>query len=244
MAVNGSLAKWAKVESDDRGIIEARRVEGGVTLEARRTGDAVVTLAAGGAVKAIAVSVRRWAVEFPQTLSANVVGAPATAETVRGAVEGAVFQSLQRAPGTVISFAVEKTAAAGPQSTLRIPVRIKAYGPGSLPSEGRVTVEVHNNAPRLPLESALWYSNNPETFRQPQGLFAAQLEPGQRVRMLHHHLNGARYAMYMRVLAINDGDEAVTLGVTGGESGPDRDPVRAGLNAGGPFLRAWPSGSA
>ncbi len=245
--LNGGLARWAKAESDDREIARVEKGAGGLTVTALRPGDAVVTVAAGRVVKALSVSVRRWSVEFPQSLSAGVVGSPASPDSVRGAVESALRLNLRRAPGAGFTYAIESLPPVGTGMRVRIPVRVKASGPASLSSEGRVEVEVENvPAPgaRSAPEEALWYSNDPESVRAPQGLFASELEPGRRVRFLHHHMNASRVPMYFRVLAINDGDAPVRLGIAGAESGPEKDPVRAGLVAGTAFMRSWPTASA
>ena len=241
VALNGSLAKWAKAESDDRSVVRVEKEGGALTLTAVKAGDAVVTVAAGKVVKALSVSVRRWAVEFPQTLSAQVVGSPASLDSVRGACEAALRLNLRRAPGTTFTYAVENPVPVGPGVRAQIPVRVKARGPASLASEGRVLVDVENVAsPSEPAE-ALWYSNDPESVKSPQGLFASELDPGKRVRFLHHHMNASRTPMFFRVFAINDGDTPVRLALAGAESGPDKDPVRAGLIAGAAFMRSWPT---
>ncbi|RYG85080.1 hypothetical protein EON77_06210, partial [bacterium] len=47
----GTLAKYAKAESDDREIAQVQKGENGLTVTALRPGDAVVTVAAGKVVK-------------------------------------------------------------------------------------------------------------------------------------------------------------------------------------------------
>ncbi|RYG67457.1 hypothetical protein EON77_16475, partial [bacterium] len=120
--IAGSLAKWAKAESDDREIARVEKGENGLTVTALRPGDAVVTVAAGKVVKALPVSVRRWSAEFPQALSATVVGSPATATSVSGAIESALRLDLQRAPGTTFTYAIEAPVAVGAGRRVQIPV--------------------------------------------------------------------------------------------------------------------------
>lgn len=219
------------------------KVGDNLKITGRSVGHTVVTVSAGRALENIDVDVRPYAANFPQKIDAFVTGAPTTARTVQGVLQEALNTKLSAAPDAHWNFGKFSPESLPTGDSQTYTVKAWAAAPDTFPSTGNVEITVKNSALPLYTDQDLWYSNNPETVRQPGSLFSASLKPGGSARLLYHHENGTMQDMFIRVEAINDGDEPVRVEIIPGDSRPDRDPVRAGLNAADQFIQNWISGS-
>jgi hypothetical protein len=243
IGIVGSMAPYVDLSVDRPESLSVKRTPTGMVLKALAPGTATVTVTAGGNVQSLVVQVRPWAAVLPQTLTAFVSGAPATVETVRGAIAGVIRTQLVTAPGATTTFRVPYVTSLGTGVTREFAVRLRATAPDTFQGAGSVNVVVRNIGLPQETDADLWYSNNPESVTRPGPLFSASLKQGKPVRMLYHHLNASTQSMYFRLQAINDSDQEARIMVIPGDSTPMRDPVLAGLRAADQFVRNWMWGS-
>jgi hypothetical protein len=239
----GSAIGGALAETSSPAIAEVTKVGDTIKISGRSVGHTNVSVTAGRAQENIDVEVRPYAANFPQKIDAVVTGAPTTSNTVQGVIEEALKTRLQAASGVRWSFGHILPDPLATGETRTYPVKVWAAAPDAFPSTGTVEVTVKNAALNPYTDDDLWYSNDPETVRQPGSLFSASLKPHGSARLLYHHMNGTMQDMFVRVEAINGSDEAVRMEIIPGDSRPDKDPVRAGVNAADQFMQNWISGS-
>lgn len=237
--VQGSAAARARVESSDDQIVRVTRQAGLLRLEGVGYGVANVVVSHGAIVRSIQVQVLPGAARFPQNLSVSVTGTPSNGSTVQGAVQSAIFTRLEAVPGAEWTFDVPSQNPLLPGESRIVPVRVRAEGPESLPSEGIVNVTVRNEVHPPLREDELWYGNDPEPVGRFGPLFATNLAAGRSARFLYHHINIAPQAMLFRAKIVNTGDRPARVQIIPGDSAPNRNPVLAGVQAGEQFVRNW-----
>lgn len=231
------------VESSDEQVAAATREGSSAIVRAVGPGRAIVSVSAGGETKAISVVVRTAAMAFPQSIRAEVSGAPASKETVLGAIQTAIHTRLVVQPGTEISLVHAQTTEVRPGDSQTFVARVSATSAEGTRSEGQVFVSVRNIALPAKEESTLWYCNNPESVKKLGALFSSQLEAEQPVRLLYHHENDSRSVFVLKVQVVNESDLPGRIEVIPGDSPPDANPVRAGFRAATQFMRGWKQGS-
>lgn len=243
IAVRGTKASLATIESSNDEIVTVERTAVGIRLRGKSNGSATVTVSAGDVSEMIQVAVRPYAASLPKVLKAEVTGAPAFGSTVRGAIAYALNSFVSSLPYARVSYAVPEAGAIGEGVSKSYVVRMRASAPNAFDRVGDVLVILQNSKVAKMPDQELWYCNEPEIVRKPQALFAARLRRDVPARLLYHHVNEASVPLYMRIQAVNDSDEPARIRVLVGDANPDRDPVRAGLEAGVKYLRSWMSGS-
>lgn len=238
VSLSGSELSHASVNVDDPAIVSAVLKGAELELRAKAVGRALVTISSGIDNATLAVQVKPWAAVFPQTLHVDVSGTPALASTVQGAVSGALKTQFVTAQSGNSQFVLPPITEIGAGTSRTIDVNAHVKAPDALPAAGDVKVVIRNlGLPHQP-DEALWYSNDPESVDRPGPLFSSTLSQGEAVRLLYHHLNASEVAMYFRVQAINDTDSTASLLVIPGDAQPDKNPVKAGLQAADAYLRA------
>lgn len=239
----GSEALAARYTVTPEGSVRLGRDDTGLVVQGVSAADATVELTSESGTASLRVRVVPFAASFPQTVNLAVTGNPATAESVVGALEGAVRQQLQALPGRKIVVQAPKNVAVASGSTRTVTVDVKVTAPGALPAEGKVTVNVTNEGLRHDKERELWYCNDPESLKGPSTLFRATLRASSPVRMLYHHVNESQEPLFFTVDVHNPSDQPARVVVVPGDSPPDKNPVRAGVLAADPFFQAWNVGS-
>ena len=235
----GSLAFQSIVTSSNPSVISVTKGEGQIKLKSIGVGDADVIAEAGNVTRRLSVRVRNVAAMFPQALSVEVVGNPVNGSTVAGAIEGAIRTKLEVANGAKVTFAPFRSEALGLGKTKTYSIWTKADAAGTFPAGGFVDVKVSN----LPMERkrviSLWYSNMPESIKQIGNVFSSELKPQTPIRFLYHHINASSQPMLFRVEAINDSDSPARVLIQSADTGPDRNPVAAGMGVAVQFLKYW-----
>ncbi len=240
---SGTQFAQAKIESAHPDVLRVGRVGNGIAYKAIGYGRTKVTVSVGDIVKTVAVAVMPVAADFPKNLVAIVSGNPASVETVQGAIESAVRTQLGADPKAQLKIEFPQSTQVLPGESRRYTAQVKADGPDVLPAEGPVFVTVKNVALGRKPERELWYCNEPETLMKPGLLFIAPLRPETPSRMLYHHVNMMSNALVVTVEAINDSDQTARLMIIPGDSKPDRNPVRAGIEAADQFMKGWAASS-
>ncbi len=237
--VVGSEVDRCSLENSDPSVAAAFHAHNILYLRGVAVGHSTVTLRGPTSSEQVTVDVLPLAAVFPQTVEVFVTGDPASKETVKGAVDGAMRTKLPCQPGTELQFTPPDVSSLPIEGTTSYTATVQASSPEAFPAEGKVTVQVHNVPLARRDESALWYSNDPEDVKQPGGLFGARLASSNAVRLLYHHMNATDYPMVFAVRALNNSDKPAQIQIIPGDSKPDLNPVLAGYNAGDQFLRNW-----
>ncbi len=237
--LTGRLALKASVTSSDETIVSARRVPGNIVLTGGMAGSAKIVVTSGSQMSTISVRVMPFAAMFPQNAAVTVTGVPAIGSICKGAVESAIWNQLKTTPSSEIRFDVPEIGSLAPGEAKTIPVRVNVSAPESQTSEGIVYVVIRNAPKVVQSETELWYCNFPETLENIGQVFGGRIQSGKPVRMLFHHVNEARKGLLFHAQVINKSDRPATVLLIPGDSQVDKNPVFAGIEAGGSFLRNW-----
>jgi hypothetical protein len=240
--VVGRLARTAPLFIESKDVATVARQGATLVIKSVQAGETVVRIGEGENAREIAVRVLPYAATFPQSHSATVTGSPAAGSSVKGVVEGLLKTGLDGSEGVTFSWSPFNAGALQTGDATTIPVRVKASGPDSFPSEGIVNVRVSNLALAHRREAELWYCNEPENIKKPQSLFMATLETDVPVRLLYHHINDSYQGLFFRVFATNRSNQPASVLIIPGDS-KDKNPVLAGVMAADPFFRSWSTGS-
>lgn len=235
----GSQIGSAEVQVSPRNVVSCSLENGTLQVHALDVGTATITVSTGDASDTLNVYVLPYATSLPQTLRVEVTGDPCTAETVEGAVEGALATKLRCQPSAELEYTPPSVPALTLESSASLYVPIKVTAPDSFPVQGKVGVEVRNVPLASRREAELWYCNDPEKLSNPEPLFVQELEPGRPARLLYHHINDSYRPLVVEVHALNDSDRDAKMMIIPGDSPPDRNPVLAGFRAADQFLRNW-----
>lgn len=238
LEVSGSeLGKTVVATTDDK-VATAKLGSGKLTIVGKAFGDVVISLTAGSFVKTLSVRVLPVAASLPQSFILGVTGDPASEETVRGAVETALWARFASIPGSEASFRLPTIGEIGPEQSKTFPINVKVSGPDAFPAEGQVQVTIVNEPYAYKAEADLWYCNDPENVTRFQNLFAAELSSNQPVRFLYHHYDAMPASMIVSAQIVNDSAKTARVLLIPGDK-RDRNPVLAGLLAGDQLLRNW-----
>lgn len=244
LKLKGIEAPKAAFKSDNPAVATVGRTVRGVVVHATGIGHATISVQGATAMETIDVTVKPVAATLPKTLEAEVTGAPAVGSTVQGAVQGAINTRLFGLPGVKWKLGAFLSRSLESGQALSVPVRVSAEAPNAFPVSSVVMVRVKNVPLSRVQDESLWYSNDPETVRRPGGLFAATVKRGEAARLLYHHMNGTPDTLFLRVQAVNESDLPARVALTPGDGTPDRNPVKAGLDAAGRYMKGYVSGSA
>ncbi|MCS7235421.1 MAG: hypothetical protein RMM30_05530 [Armatimonadota bacterium] len=160
-------------------------------LVGKAVGKTTVPLQYGPARRELHVWVRPLAGRLPDRVEAVVTGDPAPADVVWEAVLRSLERASRTEPGAFLEATRGELPALRPGEAWEgaLPARIRS--PFALPVEGQVSVTVRNQQLELAAPSRLLISNNPERISADGILFREVVGPGESVRMLYHHQNGA-----------------------------------------------------
>ena len=244
LRLKGIEARKATLKSDNPDVATVSWTSKGAVVHAKALGQATISVQGATTLVTIDLTVKPYAANVPKTFDVEVTGAPAVGSTVSGAVQGAINTRLSGMPGVRWKIDPFRSKSLESGCTLTVPVRVRAEAPNAFPVNSVVTVRVKNvPLPRV-ADQSLWYSNDPETVRRPGSLFAASVKRGAAARLLYHHMNGTPDTLFLRVQAINESDVPARVALTPGDGTPDRNPVKAGLDAAGQYLKGYVTGSA
>ncbi len=241
ITVVGSNVSASVVQVVDPAIAKATLVGNVLNVQGVSAGKTKIKLLSGSAADSVEVLVLPLAATFPQTVTATVVGIPATRATVAGSIASAINRDLRTTDGATLKFTAPNGASLPTGDSRNYQVRVKAEGPGAFPSEGVVTVNVKSLALSYRSESELWYCNHPEQVKHPGRLFAAALKAGEPARMLYHHINKSGTSLITNVEAINASNQPARILIIPGDADPNTNPVKAGLVAADRFVQSWAS---
>jgi hypothetical protein len=239
VATLGSEVAAATVSNSDPTVAAIFHKQDVLYVRAIAVGESTVTLTGPTTTKTLRILVQPLAAVLPQTLDVELTGDPTTQETVAGAVEGAIRTRVMCQPGAELQYTMPTVTGVAFEGTETFQIPVHVAAPDSFPSEGNVTIQVHNVPLAGKHESQLWYSNYPEDICKVGNLFAAELEVDSPARLLYHHFNKTDGPLDVSVRVINNSSQPARLLVIPGDSPPNRNPVLAGYRAGDQFLRNW-----
>jgi len=240
----GSAALSALLTVNQQGVVRIQRTAGAVIIHGLSTGNPTLVASAPGAKSLLQIAVEPYAAVFPQAIESEVVGEPASADTVRSTIQGALRSQITSAPGASFHEVSPLHAfALAPSHDISVQVRVRADAPNALPAEGFVMIRVRNvGIERLP-ERELWYCNQPERLAAARTLFRGTLQMDRPVRLLYHHINVSDGPIVFRVDIANPSALPARIVVIPGDATPNPNPVIAGLDAAIAFLGSWLNGS-
>ncbi len=244
LRLKGTEAGRATLKTDNASVATIGRTIKGVVVHAVGIGHATIAIQGPTAMESVDITVKPSAAALPRVLDVEVTGAPSVGSTVMGAVEGALKTRLVGLPGVKWKLGPIHSRSLESGQALDVPVKVTAEAPGAFPTVGVVDIRVKNVPIARIADESLWYSNDPETVRAPGNLFAASVKKGEAARLLYHHMNGTVNTMFLRVQAVNESDVPARVALTPGDGTPDKNPVKAGLDAAGQYMKGFVSGSA
>lgn len=244
IGIVGSRCEGALVNCMNPNVATVERTSLGFKINPLTAGHASIVVGYGTPEDlTISVIVQPYAATFPQTLTANVSGSPATASTIEGALVGALRTQLMRESGVTLEYKLPPVQSMGEGRASTYSVKVAAHGSKTIDNEGRVDIVVRNVPATIKRDAVLWYSNDPESVRRPGPLFSSELKLGDSARLLYHHMNATTRMMLLRVQVVNDSDVPVRLLLIPGDSRPDPNPVRAGMRAAIEFMQEYATNS-
>ena len=244
LRLKGVEAAKAAFRTNNASVATVARTIRGVVVHATGVGHTTITIQGATAMESVDVTVKPVAATLPKALSVEVTGAPSVGSTVQGAIEGALKNGLAGNPGVRWKIGPVRSRSVESGQSLTVPVRVSAEAPEAYPVTGFVNVRVKNVPLSRVQDVNLWYSNDPETVKRPGGLFAASVKRGEAARLLYHHMNGMPSTLFLRVQAVNESDLPARVALTPGDGTPDKNPVKAGLDAAGQYMKGFVTGSA
>lgn len=241
--ISGSAAAKATAESSNGSIAKVDKVPLGVRVRGLQQGTVTVQVRNGQNRASMQVQVLPPAVKLPQSITATVVGDPATQDTIRTAIATNAQMQLKTAPNATVELIDAKANQLAAGATASVSARVRVSAPGTVTTEGTISVKLNNLTLAHKKEGELWYCNHPESIMGPGNLFAAELKDRWPARMLYHHTNATSDPLVVQVVVSNLQDTPAKLVFIPGDGTPHKDPVRVGLEAGEKFVRNWLSGS-
>lgn len=239
LSVLGSSARTAQIGMTPESLASVKRLVGKIQITAKQFGTGSLVISAAGREKRLNLLVAPYAAQFPQNVVAQVTGQPAPAEIVESAARSAVLANVAGQPGKVVQIESIDSGPLQPGNSKVFTANVTVSALGCLPTTGTVNVLVTNRGGGRMFEDELWYSNNPENVTGAASLYWGRLQSGVPVRLLWHHFNKSTQGLYVQYVAVNRSDLPASLHVLAGDAEPDKDPTRAGFEAGELFWRSW-----
>ncbi|MDH4180314.1 MAG: DUF3370 domain-containing protein, partial [Armatimonadota bacterium] len=180
----------------------------------------------------------KYAARLIGSAAAGVTGSPASADTIRRAVEATVAAEIQLEPGAwaSISARVDNIPPLRPGSFATVPVHVSASGQDYLAYRQSPVVTVHNEAVPMAPVDVLMVSNSPERLMSHGLWFEGSLTNYRSARLLYHHVNSTGVPSDLVIEAVNLGDRTGRLHLIAGKGGPNRDESWAGHRGAREFL--------
>ncbi len=178
------------------------------------------------------------AMKFPQKFTAEVVGSPALASTISGAVGRAINMHVKGAKGANFTFNLGTISPLLPGRTEVVTAKVNANAPGCVEAYGKVYISVSCARQTLGSDQFLWFCNAPETIKNPGPLYSNTLQSGIPVRVLYHHICYNLQPAYMRMELINVSSQPGKVVLIAGDSEPSSNPALAGYRAAMQYLPA------
>jgi len=206
-------------------------------------GHSTITLSSStdGSSLSIPVDVKQYAAVIDHEASVYVTGTPNTPQPiVQEAFTAGLAQAVRTASGAFLNY----TSPPPPLMDLRegssrdITVGIRAAGAGMIDVRGTTTLHLQNVAQTMKPASMLYFSNNPETVKDPTDLFSGELPYGKAIRLDYHHQNIGNYPLVFQTEITNRSIDSATVQVIAGICLPGTDTIQVGRRAGAAFLCA------
>ncbi len=239
LRVFGTEALKFEIENSSPEIMTVEKAEGGVKISFLKGGSAEVWLRSPGGSARITARIQPSALQDLSQLNGDVIGNPPSLEAIRQAASAVIRSQLPSAPDATVEILKIDAVRPVPGAAVRSTAQIRVRAPGTAPYEGPIQIRLNPIPFITKRESELWYSNVPESVKQLGTLFSGELRVGSPVRMLYHHLNDFSTPITIQVVAYNPTQYPARVLMTRGEGEPSTNPVKAGLEAGERYLKAW-----
>lgn len=240
----GSKARKAAMALDRTGVVTIARGQGKLTVKGLALGSVAVRFTAGPDSVTLNAEVLPPAARFPQLFEVEVMGNPATPSTIESTVRAVIAGRVGDGPGTRVQVTFPNQTPLPQGGSRSVVVHVEARSPGRYPASGPVRINIRNAGSSFAPESALWYSNDPENVDKTGRLYWASLSSATPARLLFHHRNRTSRPMAIIFSIVNTSDSEARVSAILGDSLPQQDPAKAGLNAAERYFRNYLSRSA
>lgn len=233
-----------KLSGGSSSALTARYAGRSVSLKGRAPGSGSLTVWRDGATQTLDFRVMKYAGSVrPVTL--EVTGTAVPREIIQTLVRSEAAKGIRLEQG---AWSTIEHPPVLPQmwthgKTYRAYLGIRITGPGYLPVETRVPLNVVRRRLAPEKRVVLFYSNDPETVNGPQLLFRHAVANGVPARLLYHHQNASSRSLDVCVDLHNDGDKAARVQVVDGSADACVDTVMAGHMAAMKFLKRTRAGA-
>lgn len=241
----GGVGRGAvRVASATSNAVAARCEGRAISLRGLKPGHESVSVRLDGATERLDVRVMKYAGRVrPVTL--EVTGNAVPRDVVMALVRSEAARGISLEQGAWSTIAGQPVIPAlwASGRKYRAYLGVHMMGPGYLPVDSRVPLDVVRR--RLPPEKRidLFYSNDPETVNGPQLLFRHAVARGVPARLLYHHQNTSTGALDVCVDLHNDGDDPARVQIVDGAADACVDTVMAGHMAAMKFLKRMRTGA-
>lgn len=239
--VKGAASGPVSARIDDEELASVQPDGRRLTVLGKKLGRALVEVDIQGERATLVVNVKKYAGAIPGLIIGQVTGNPCPAQLVCYSARQATAQAAALEPGANIEIGEvvcpKEPLSSGKGRYIKVNARISGYD--YIPVSTTANVEVQNIV--LPREDAvqLFYSNDPESIRKYQPLYAARVEPDKVTRILYHHQSEMSQRVHVIVELTNPNDTAAKVRIFRGISPPSVDTIYVGHVAANAFMRDY-----
>jgi len=239
--VGGAAVGPIYVKTDNADIADAigQTENRNLVISGKQLGKALVEISVQGERATLVVYVKKYAGRVSGVSIGQVTGNPCPASLVCYIARQAVAQRAALEPRASLEIGgvqcPSQALPSGRNRQLKVDVRIT--GPEYIPFTAKASAEVRNVV--LPHEEPgqLFYSNDPESIRKYQPLFAGKIDLDKPVRVLYHHQNEMQKRVHLIVELLNPNDSTARIRVFRGVASPSKDTIVIGHTAGCAFMK-------
>ncbi|MFQ3548223.1 MAG: hypothetical protein SNJ70_00555 [Armatimonadota bacterium] len=223
----------AKIENELVASIQIDQQTRVITVTGITIGETVLDVCVNEFVEKCLIEVKRYAGRVSVTSPAQVTGNPAPISLLEFVARQKFMESVILEYGTkvsILSVNAGKTALeTGARREAKVAYRIT--GEGYLPVNAEIAIPIENiNLPREEAEQ-IFYSNDPESLRKFELLYAARLQLHTPTKVLYHHQNFMGQRIHFIVEIVNTSDIPATFRISDGISAPNIDTYHVGYVA-------------
>ncbi len=230
---------YARTDNENIATVISEPAGRCLTISAKNLGKALIEVSCEGERATLIVNVKKYAGRLPGGKVGQVTGNPCPSSLVCYCARQTVAQSAILEPGARLEVGDTdcNNQALWSGKSRQVNVDVKIVGPDYIPVKVRAGVDIRNvTLPRQePVQ--LFYSNDPESIKGYQSLFAGKLELNLPTRVLYHHQNAMTKRVHLIVELVNPNDTSAKVRVCRGIAPPSTNTVVVGHVAGSEFMK-------
>lgn len=230
---------YAKIDNTSIAEAVAQTESRNIVISGRQLGKALVEISVLGERANLVVYVKKYAGRVSGVSIGQVTGNPCPASLVHYTARQAVSQNAVLEPNASLELGgVQRSSQSlPPGSSRQLKVDVRITGPGYLPFATKAIAEVRNVVFPHEEPGQLFYSNDPESIKKYQPLFAGKIDLDKTIRVLYHHQNDMQKRVHLIVELLNPNDSIAKIRVFRGIADPSKDTIVIGHTAGCAFMK-------